>query len=56
MPAPMIARQPTSIVPAVQGITLASPPIFRMSLVWQAWITDPEQRNSRLLKKACVTR
>ena len=27
-----------------------------MSLVWQAWITEPEHMNSRLLKNACVIR
>ena len=52
----MIARQPTSIVPAVHGMIFARPPIFRMSFVWHAWITEPEQRKSRLLKKAWVTR
>ena len=45
-PAPAIARQPASIVYAVHGIFLRSPPISVISLVWQAWITEPEPRNS----------
>ncbi len=56
MPAPEIARHPTSIVPAVQGIFFRSPPISVISLVWQAWITEPEQRNSRALKQAWVNK
>ena len=36
MPAPEIARQPTSIVQAVQGIFFSSPPIRGISLVPQA--------------------
>ena len=54
---PAIAIDPISIVTYVIGIFLRSPPILRMSCSSStAWITDPEPRNSRPLKKPCVMR
>ena len=54
---PAIAMQPTSIVLWVQGILSLSPPILRMSCSPDMpWITDPEPRKSRALKKAWVIR
>ncbi len=54
---PAIARTPTKNVVPVIGSFFQSPPIFRMSCSWwQAWITLPEPRNMRALKKAWVVR
>ena len=54
---PAMAMQPTSIVRCVQGSFFLRPPIFRMSCSPDmAWMTEPEPRKSRALKKACVIR
>ena len=46
-----------NITVQVTGISFASPPIFRMSCSSDiAWMTEPADRNSSALKKACVTR
>ena len=53
--APLMASAPTTYVQPVMGILRISPPIFCMSCSWcMAWITEPEQRKSRALKKAWV--
>ena len=54
---PAIASVPMSIVQKVTGRCFFRPPMCRMSC-WPAiaWITEPEQRKSRALKKACVMR
>src|ERR1035438_1189888 len=45
------------MVACVMGILSFRPPIFRMSCSPPtAWITDPDPRNSRALKNACVNR
>lgn len=39
----------------VNGIALASPPIFRISCSsFRLWMMDPEHMNSMALKNACV--
>ncbi len=54
---PAIASEPMSIVAYVIGIFFDRPPILRMSCSsWTAWITEPEPRNSRPLKKPWVMR
>ena len=62
---PLMAMQPIRKVIAVIGILPRRPPIRRMSCAStgscpttssMAWITEPEQRKSIALKKACVTR
>ena len=54
---PTMERAPMSIVQKVMGIFLRSPPILRMSCSPpMAWITEPEQRNRRPLKKPCANR
>ena len=54
---PAMAAVPMTNVPKVQGIRRQSPPILRMSCSPpSAWITEPEPRKSRALKKACVNR
>src|SRR6476646_8289263 len=54
---PAIATEPTHIVQWVIGILSFSPPMLRMSCSPPiAWMTDPEQRKSRALKKAWVNR
>ena len=41
----------------VSGIRVRKPPILKMSCSWwQPWMTEPEPRNMRALKKACVVR
>ncbi len=40
----------------VNGITLRSPPICRMSKVLVAWLTLPDPRNKSALKKAWFIR
>ena len=53
----MSAIAPMSIVQNVTGMRLRSPPILRMSCSPpMAWITEPEQRKSRPLKKPCTNR
>ena len=53
---PAMASQPIMNVTPVTGIHLRSPPIRRMSCSpCMPWITEPEPRNSRALKKAWVT-
>ena len=53
---PAMARVPMTMVMKVAGIFLESPPIWRMSLVCTAWITEPAPRKRRALKKAWVVR
>ncbi len=54
---PAMAMQPTSIVLCVQGILSRSPPILRMSCSPDMpWMTQPEPRKRRALKKAWVAR
>ena len=54
---PAMAIVPISIVQWVIGIFRHSPPMRFMSCSsWTAWITEPEPRNSRPLKKPCVIR
>ena len=54
---PEIAIDPMSIVTYVIGIFFDSPPIWRMSCSSStAWMTEPEPRNSRPLKKPWVMR
>ncbi len=54
---PMMASQPAVKVQNVQGIRVRNPPIWRMSCSPdRPWITEPEPRNMRALKKAWVTR
>ena len=53
---PARARVPTQKVQVVCFIFFASPPISKMSYVWQACATLPAARKSRALKKACVVR
>ena len=54
---PTMERAPMSIVQKVMGIFLRSPPILRMSCSPpMAWMTEPEQRNKRPLKKPCANR
>jgi hypothetical protein len=54
---PAMARQPMSMVRWVMGILALSPPIFCMSCSPDMpWITDPDPRKSRALKKAWVIR
>ncbi len=54
---PAIAIAPISIVQWVIGIFRHSAPMRFMSCSsWTAWITDPEPRNSRPLKKPWVMR
>ena len=55
MGTPQIASQPVSIVAKVTGMYFFSPPIRRMSCSWcMPCMTEPEPRNRRALKKACV--
>ncbi len=49
---PAMDIEPMSIVIEVHFIFLPRPPISRMSSVPHEWITEPEPRNSRALKKA----
>ena len=54
---PASASAPTRNAACVYGITLRSPPIFRMSCSparW--WMITPAERKSSALKKACVIR
>lgn len=52
---PVSARLPMMRQEVVNGISLCSPPIFRMSCSsFRLWMIDPEQRNSMALKKAWV--
>src|SRR5207248_6304786 len=54
---PAMATDPTHMVQCVIGILCFSPPMRRMSCSPpREWITEPEQRKSRALKKACVNR
>jgi hypothetical protein len=54
---PAIAMVPMSIVQCVIGIFRHRPPMRFMSCSsWTAWITEPEPRKSRPLKKPCVIR
>ena len=54
---PASARLPIHITVQVTGISLARPPMRRMSCSSDiAWITEPALRNSSALKKACVMR
>ena len=54
---PAMASEATNMVQCVTGILFFSPPILRMSCSPEsAWITEPEPRKSRALKKACVYR
>ena len=53
---PASAREPMMNVAYVIGMNLRRPPISNMSLLCTAWITEPEPRKSRALKKACVQR
>ncbi len=53
---PLMASVPMKVAAKVSGIFLESPPIWRMSLVCTAWMTEPAQRKSRALKAACVVR
>jgi hypothetical protein len=54
---PEMAMQPTHMVRLVQGSLGRSPPMFRMSCSPDmAWITEPEPRKRRALKKAWVAR
>ena len=53
----MAASEPSQQVMAVIGMTLARPPILRMSCSWcMPMITEPAARNSSALKKAWVMR
>lgn len=50
---PVRARLPMVRQVEVKGISLCSPPIFRMSCSsFRLWIIEPEQRKSMALKKA----
>ena len=52
---PAMASQPTMNVAAVTGMNLRSTPMRRMSCSsCIPWITEPDPRNSRALKKAWV--
>lgn len=52
---PASARLPIMRQDEVNGISLWSPPIFRMSCSsFRLWIIEPEHRNSMALKKAWV--
>src|ERR1039458_6351966 len=54
---PAMAMDPTHIVQCVMGILSLSAPMCRMSCSPPSeWITEPEQRKSRALKKACVNK
>ena len=54
---PQIASQQTTNTPCVQGSFLRRPPMMVMSPEpLMACITEPAQRNSPALKKACVKR
>ena len=54
---PAMASVPITNVQKVQGIFRRSPPIFRMSCSPDiAWMTEPEPRKRRALKKAWVKR
>ena len=54
---PASARLPIHMRIQVAGISFANPPILRMSCSSDiAWITEPAQRKSSALKKACVIR
>ncbi len=50
------ASVPMIQVTNVTGIFFRRPPMSTMLLLWTAWITDPEPRNSRALKKPWVKR
>ncbi len=53
---PAMASHPTMNVAAVIGRNFRRPPMRRMSCSsCMPWMTEPEPRNSRALKKACVT-
>ena len=52
---PAMANQPTMNVNAVTGMNFCRPPMRRMSCSsCRPWMTEPEPRNSRALKKAWV--
>lgn len=52
---PVRARLPIIRQDDVKGISLCSPPIFRMSCSsFRLWIIEPEHRKSIALKKAWV--
>ena len=52
---PAIASHPTTIVPAVIGMSLRSAPMCRMSCSPSSpWITEPAPRKRRALKQAWV--
>ena len=54
---PANARLPIHITVQVTGMNFARPPILRMSCSSDiAWMTEPADRNSSALKKACVIR
>jgi hypothetical protein len=54
---PTSASEPIRNIQRVKGISFPSPPIRRMSCSsWTAWMTEPEPRNSRPLKKPWVIR
>ena len=54
---PAIASVAMPMVAAVTGMCLRSPPIFIMSCSSaMPWMTEPEPRKSRALKKAWVIR
>src|SRR5271157_413190 len=54
---PAMATDPMNMVQCVMGILFLSPPMRRISCSPpNEWITEPEQRKSRALKKACVNR
>ena len=53
---PAMASHPMMNVTPVTGMNRSSPPIFRMSCSsCIPWMTEPEPRKSRALKKAWVT-
>ncbi len=53
---PAIASHPMMKVNAVIGMATRRAPMRRMSCSWCIpWITDPDPRNIRALKKAWVT-
>ena len=54
---PAMATLPIHMVRKVTGILSLSPPMQRMSCSpLMAWMTEPEPRKSRALKKAWVIR
>ena len=54
---PAMAMHPISMVRCVHGSLALRPPMFRMSCSPDmAWMTEPEPRKRRALKKAWVMR